>query len=149
MLSFRAWISLLLFYILYLLVGGFVFQALEAPTDCDNIHANYNKSKYLHQLIDGIKDDNLTSIQERDLDYLLKEITDLFILNDVGVQVENLGQPPNCTHHEMKWNFYNSLFFSFTAITTIGIVIQAIFFPASVTKVHTVRSNQNHLKTIL
>ena len=75
MLSFRAWIALLLFYLLYLLVGGFLFQALEAPTDCDNIHAKYNKSKYLHQLIDGIRYDGLTTEQESNLEDLLKEIT--------------------------------------------------------------------------
>ena len=78
MLSFRAWLSLLLVYLLYLMIGGFLFQALEAPTDCNNIHVKYNKSKYLQQLIDGIKDDELTSAQESDLDDFLEEINILF-----------------------------------------------------------------------
>ena len=78
MLSFRAWLSLLLVYLLYLMIGGFLFQALEAPTDCNNIHAKYNKSKYLQQLIDGIKDDELTSAQESDFSEFLEEINILF-----------------------------------------------------------------------
>ena len=63
---------------------------------------------------------NLTETQNKALKILLNKITDLFESYNVGVQINDIGSPPNCTHFETKWNFYNSLFFSFTAITTIG-----------------------------
>ena len=63
---------------------------------------------------------NLTETQNKALKILLNKIADIFESNNVDIQISNLGSPPNCTHFDTKWNFYNSLFFSFTAITTIG-----------------------------
>ena len=62
----------------------------------------------------------LTETQNKALKILLNKVADLFESNNVGIQINNLGSPPNCSHFDTKWNFYNSLFFSFTAITTIG-----------------------------
>ena len=55
MLTFRAWLALLLVYLLYLLLGGYIFYIIEEPQDCINVQENYNTSKYLHQLVVGIK----------------------------------------------------------------------------------------------
>ena len=33
--SFRSWLLLLVIYVLYLVLGGFAFRALENPADCD------------------------------------------------------------------------------------------------------------------
>jgi len=112
MLSLRAWLALLLFYLAYLLVGGFLFQAIEAPNDCDIVMTSYNRSLEIQYLIAEIRSENLSITQESNFDNLLLKITPTLL--------DNVGLPPNCTHKEMKWNFYNALFFSFTAITTIG-----------------------------
>ena len=68
MLSLKEWLGLLVFYLLYLLVGGFLFKAIEAPNELENCR---NQGK------DDCKDPK-------------------------------------------DWNFYNSLFFSFTVMSTIG-----------------------------
>ena len=34
MMSLRSWLILLVFYVLYLVIGGLVFRALEKPVEC-------------------------------------------------------------------------------------------------------------------
>ena len=36
MMSLQNWLALLIFYILYLLIGGYSFRALENPQDCQD-----------------------------------------------------------------------------------------------------------------
>ena len=55
MLSFRAWLALLLFYLMYLLLGGYIFYLIEEPNDCINVQKNYNKSQELIQLVEDIR----------------------------------------------------------------------------------------------
>ena len=55
MLSFRAWLALLLFYLMYLLLGGYIFYLIEEPNDCINVQKNYNKSQELNQLVEDIR----------------------------------------------------------------------------------------------
>lgn len=35
--SLRAWLALLVFYVAYLLIGGFTFRAIESPNDCKKL----------------------------------------------------------------------------------------------------------------
>ena len=53
MMSFRGWVALLIFYIAYLILGGFVFQALESPYDCEELK---NRSETNRQIQDSIQD---------------------------------------------------------------------------------------------
>ena len=55
MLSFRAWLALLLFYLMYLLLGGYIFYLIEEPNDCINVQKNYNKSQELNQLVEDVR----------------------------------------------------------------------------------------------
>ena len=55
MMSLRAWLALLLFYVIYLLIGGFTFKAIEAPNDCENAEKNFNKSLRIYRKIEDIK----------------------------------------------------------------------------------------------
>lgn len=36
MMSVRSWFALLVFYFAYLALGGFIFQSLEFPEDCED-----------------------------------------------------------------------------------------------------------------
>ena len=104
MMSLRAFLALLLIYIVYLVIGGFTFRATENEKGCEGDE----KSE-----IDG---QNLTSQIGKLID-LLREGK----LNETHL-LELVEEPRNvsCTPTATKWDFYNSLFFSFTAVTTIG-----------------------------
>jgi hypothetical protein len=38
--SLRSWLALLVFYVLYLLAGAYIFNALENPTECSTKEKN-------------------------------------------------------------------------------------------------------------
>ena len=80
-------LAFLIFFILYLLLGGFLFNAIECPGE-----------------LAKLKRDSLHSPSE-----------DFGSLGSVGYR-DSKRQAEHCE----VWSFYNSVFFAFTSITTIG-----------------------------
>ncbi|XP_040266916.1 potassium channel subfamily K member 1-like [Bufo bufo] len=96
---------LLLFsYVLYLVIGAFVFSILEQP--------------YEDQLREQVEDlwneflENHPCLSEELLDDFLRKV---FLVKSFGVSVLR-----NISGIELKWDFVSSLFFTGTTLTTIG-----------------------------
>ncbi len=53
--SLRAWIALLLFYIIYLLIGGFTFRAIESPHECETREKAFNESQKYQESLKRIR----------------------------------------------------------------------------------------------
>jgi len=109
--SVQNWLILLVIYVAYLILGGFLFHW----TECDNE-------------LEGKLDDMQIRAEIKEILYGLKTATNIFNINDSNVSkledyfqkkvktMEDNATDPYCE----KWNFQNSLFFSFTVVTTIG-----------------------------
>lgn len=105
--------GLLLFYLLYLLLGAAVFSAIEAPIEEEILHKlKLKKSEFLSDHL-CVKDDNL---QE------LLDITVYSSKRGVYLPVTELDEEKNPVEleHTPNWSFGQSFFFAATAITTIG-----------------------------
>lgn len=87
-----SWLLLFLVYVLYLLIGGFAFQAFE----CNDppINTTHNDTRESHRTYYA---------------YFYNKMNRVF-------KEENNMTDVDCD----RWSLYNSVFFSFTAMTTIG-----------------------------
>ena len=101
----------LAFYAVYLLVGGYIFNAIECPPEI------YIKKKVA------------SAVQEREFEELLIQMSSY--IDKFAKDLQNATQPKlNHTPRYEKveredfecktWSMYNSVFFAFTCITTIG-----------------------------
>ena len=110
MMSVKSWLILLVIYIAYLILGGFLFNLTECPAELESKNATYEKDKHIAHAIIDMK----TRLNEADTG-ILEEI--------LSHWVDRHAFSDNSTEDLMKcdkWNFQNSLFFSFTVVTTIG-----------------------------
>jgi len=108
--SVKSWLILLVIYIAYLILGGFLFNLTECPAELDSKNATYEKDKHIAHAIIDMK----TRLNEAD-NGVLEEI--------LSHWVDRHAFSENSTEDLLKcdkWNFQNSLFFSFTVVTTIG-----------------------------
>jgi len=112
--SIKNWILLLLVYVLYLCLGGLIFRALECPNYKEN---NRKENQRQITLVSSVRllRGKLSGQLLQDLDTIVNVSS---LSNDLNTK---LLDDASCG----KWNFYNSLFFSFTAVTTIGYGHQA------------------------
>ena len=123
MMSLRAFLALLLIYIVYLIIGGFTFKATEQViiihSLCFASIVNWNLQAKANDDFHRMKSNrqNLTSKIGKLKGSLHEDQMDLFE-DMMNVLNETLPDEP-CTPIP-SWDFFNSLFFSFTAVTTIG-----------------------------
>ena len=118
MVSLKRTLVFLLFYVLYLLLGSFLFNAFECPQEVAVKRAVAKEEEEFMNLISHLetleKDlrykvthSNLTSIMNRQLPQLIAK-------SKIGTDEDDMKG------HCDTWSLYNSIFFSFSTITTIG-----------------------------
>ncbi|XP_018417657.1 PREDICTED: potassium channel subfamily K member 1-like [Nanorana parkeri] len=106
MMSHRALLFLLLLvsYVLYLVIGAFIFSTLEQPYE-----------NQLREKVESLWDDFLQNhpclSEEKLEDFLRKAL----LVKSFGVSVLR-----NISGFEVRWDFVSSLFFAGTTLTTIG-----------------------------
>lgn len=96
-------VALLCVYVVYLVLGAFVFSALEKPQE-EKLQAELNLLK--QQLIS-----NMTCINMSMLEQLLQTLLNA---NKYGVALEQNSS------ENSNWDLASALFFSNTLVTTIG-----------------------------
>jgi len=107
----KNWVGLLVLYVSYLCLGGFAFNKLECPNSMV-----IRKEKWATQVS-----------MERDLKHFRLSLNHTQI-SEFQQILDNYFEFSNVTEFVdkcLKWDFYNSIFFSFTAVTTIGYGHQA------------------------
>ncbi|TRY67051.1 hypothetical protein TCAL_07815 [Tigriopus californicus] len=143
MMSFRNWFLLLVIYVLYLLLGGYIFRWLENPEDCDRKHALFQRKaqakEEISQFLGTLSRNQLDSFTQivEDVDEVLEgyKLPGFFGFSirypeDELTLHPSLDNVTNSSMHGLEsfdlaeecstWNLYNAVFFSFTALTTIG-----------------------------
>jgi len=108
MMSVKSWLILLVIYIAYLILGGFLFNLTECPHELETREASYEKDKDVGLAILQMKE----RLERSDI-----EVLDTILSHWVD---RHFFKEDNATLICSKWNFQNSLFFSFTVVTTIG-----------------------------
>ncbi|KAF0290778.1 Open rectifier potassium channel protein 1 [Amphibalanus amphitrite] len=100
------WGLLLLAYVLLLLIGAASFYFLErGHEEAQRQRLLQLRSEVHSELISGANESTVTRRQA-----LLRRISD-----QCGADISDTGRPP-----AVVWNEYNSFFFCFTVVTTIG-----------------------------
>ncbi|XP_013790822.1 potassium channel subfamily K member 4-like [Limulus polyphemus] len=101
-------LGLLVLFIVYVLIGGAVFMALEAPLEEKmRVQLKDTRKKWEDRLL-GTNHPNFTKGDMQKLVHHLAEARSKNLMDDYG----------NNTH--LNWSFYNSFFFAITVVTTIG-----------------------------
>ena len=110
--SVLSWLLLLIIYVTYLVIGGFLFHTTECPQELEDKKKNFEDATELslailelQQKLNGSDDKVLETV----LHHLIKSDFEDF----------SLGDNANVTKCS-KWDYENSLFFAFTVVTTIG-----------------------------
>ena len=111
------YLAFLAFYVFYLLIGGYMFYSIECPEEIKvKRRLAAEKKRFMTLIEEDIGDlpvhnetlnSNLTSFINHNIQRLVME-TNLNSTHEV--------QEENCE----RWSFFNSFFFGFTSITTIG-----------------------------
>ena len=111
--SVKNWLILLVIYVAYLIIGGLVFQQTECPAEIeDKLHTWRSDSELVRAVTD--MRDSLSEEDRASLNFILDH---LLVRYQIGTLESNLTDTIiKCS----KWDFVNSLFFSFTVVTTIG-----------------------------
>jgi len=121
--SLKNWLLLLCLYLLYLVLGMMVFHNLECPHEKDVLKKSSEKQwKKAIEILETISTQmnhenktviNLVKILDSDLHPIYEKCVNL---GKSGCVYNHSATTEKCP----DWDLYNSFFFSFTAVTTIG-----------------------------
>ncbi|KAL7644360.1 UNVERIFIED_CONTAM: hypothetical protein RMT77_005187 [Armadillidium vulgare] len=190
MITRTQWLILLIFYILYLFFGAWIFRISEYNHEYNNLRRLHNKQRHLTDAISQVKDlkiryeirDSIREIErltgdsvllpntfrnilsshleafERDANFTMppnitipdfdsnnlslsdailngnfSQFQSVWVLDETGKVNETLFEKfwkeskidEDVAHQETMWTWYNSFFFSFQTITTIGFGMMA------------------------
>ena len=113
------YLAFLAVYVVYLLVGGYIFSAIECPEEISIM-----KQKAIQEW-ESQEQINLLSTHLKTVgDFLHDEtqksypIPKNFFINDIKINARNKVERE--VFQCKAWSMYNSVFFAFTSITTIG-----------------------------
>ena len=113
--SVKTWLLLLVIYVAYLVLGGFLFNYTECPKEIQE----KNETMKIDSEVDTDVQDLQNHLSESDrekLQSILKRVRVRRTINNTDIESNITGSIIKCS----KWDFENSLFFSFTVVTTIG-----------------------------
>ena len=113
--SVLSWLLLLIIYVTYLVIGGFLFHTTECPQELEDKRAAFDAASKLSLAVLELQQ-KLNGSDEKVLETVLNHV-----INSDSVFSEDLsfGDNANVTKCR-KWDYENSLFFAFTVVTTIG-----------------------------
>lgn len=101
-------LALLMVFVVYVVLGGAVFMALEGPKE-EELRLDIARIRRdFHEKLSVLNHPNLSS----------SEITEIIIRLADARSKNLLDEEGRDTH--INWNFYNSFFFAITVVTTIG-----------------------------
>jgi len=119
--TLRGWLALFVIYVAYLFLGAFLFHALECPQELAELEDQEQEDDHLTGKIRAMWDE-LEEQRQKELEHILGHWRHRgFAMRDSMKEDKVAVQPKVC----MRWNQHNSLFFSFTVVTTIGYGHQA------------------------
>ena len=105
-----SWLLLLALYVAYLILGGAIFHHTECPHELEQSAKEWEEDKALALKLLKLKD-ILGDQHDEDVESVLQHV--------IQKDLNNLDLTTNLTVCKL-WDFENSLFFSFTVVTTIG-----------------------------
>ncbi|KAH6926844.1 hypothetical protein HPB50_022570 [Hyalomma asiaticum] len=106
--SKREVLALLVVFIVYVVIGGAVFMAVEGPRE-EELRSEIAQLR--HEFHERLASLNLSELNSSDIKAIVARLADARSKN----LMDEHGQD---TH--TNWNFYNSFFFAITVVTTIG-----------------------------
>ncbi|XP_037575285.1 LOW QUALITY PROTEIN: open rectifier potassium channel protein 1-like [Dermacentor silvarum] len=106
--SKREVLALLVVFIVYVVIGGAVFMAVEGPREEE---LRNEIAQLRHEFHERLASLNLSELNSTDIKKIVARLADARSKN----LMDEHGQD---TH--TNWNFYNSFFFAITVVTTIG-----------------------------
>ena len=113
--SVKTWLLLLVIYVAYLVIGGFLFNYTECPSEIkqknETLKIDSEVDTDVQELTNHLNDSDRETLQR-----ILKHLRVRQEINNTDIDSNLTGSIIQCS----KWDFENSLFFSFTVVTTIG-----------------------------
>ena len=112
--SVKNWLLLLVIYVAYLVIGGFLFHHTECPAEVQEKLDTWRSDSELVRAVLDMKDCLSEAQDIANLDFILDHVIVRYQLGTIEANLTD--RIIKCS----KWDFENSLFFSFTVVTTIG-----------------------------
>ena len=112
--SVKSWLLLLVIYVAYLVIGGFIFHYTECPKELDSARQQFEEDTKLNLAILDLRE----KLNDSDvLETVINKISENHVIsNEFSNSFEDNRNLTKCK----KWDYENSLFFAFTVVTTIG-----------------------------